>query len=121
MVKINEKLLPKDIYSTNEVKTDKIWINGEPIYRVVVNVGALPNNASLNVPTTTFNGEGKFVVQMYGIGASNQEEYLKIPYYATNQNYINLIINSTHQISIQTGADRSRFIGYIYIEYIKTT
>ena len=107
--------------SSTEIKTGKTWIDGKPIYSIVVNVGALPNNASLNVPTSTFDGANKFITQMYGIGASAQEEYLKIPYYATDQNYINLIINSTHQISISTGADRSRFTGYIYLEYTKTT
>ena len=108
-------------YSTAEIKTGKTWIDGKPIYRRVINIGALPNNASINVPLETFSAENKFVIQLYCIGASNQGEFLKIPYYASDQNFINLIINSTHNISLTTGADRTRFIGYVFVEYTKTT
>ena len=33
-------------YSTDEVETGMYWIDGKPIYRKVINCGALPNNAA---------------------------------------------------------------------------
>ena len=37
----------KDVYSTDEVKTNKVWIDGKPIYRKVVDCGALPNGQKI--------------------------------------------------------------------------
>lgn len=106
-------------YSTTEIKIGT-WINGKPIYRKVVNAGSLPNNTSMDVSLSVFNAENKFITQLYCIGASSQGEYIKIPYYASDQNYVNILITSTHTIRIQTGADRSRFTGYIIVEYTKS-
>lgn len=36
-MKINEDFLPKEVYSTSEQKTNKVWIDGKPIYRKVIN------------------------------------------------------------------------------------
>lgn len=41
----------KDIYSTTETKTNKVWIDGKPIYRKVVEFGGFPNNGSKDVAT----------------------------------------------------------------------
>lgn len=30
-MRINSNLTPKDVYSTDEVKTNKVWIDGKPI------------------------------------------------------------------------------------------
>lgn len=40
-MKINEDFLPGEVYSTNEQKTNKIWIDGKPIYRRVF-IGETP-------------------------------------------------------------------------------
>lgn len=42
---INKKLI-KDVYSTNELKTDKVWIDGKPIYRKVINIGIINTTGS---------------------------------------------------------------------------
>ena len=39
----------EDEYSTTEVKTNKVWIDGRPIYRKVVDTGALPNSTTKTV------------------------------------------------------------------------
>ena len=36
-------------YSTSEVKTNDVWIDGKPIYRKVIDFGALPNTATKSV------------------------------------------------------------------------
>lgn len=37
-MQINNKLI-KNVYSTNEIETNKIWINGKPIYRKTFQFG----------------------------------------------------------------------------------
>ena len=45
-----------DIYSTSEIKTNKIWIDGKPIYRKVINSGSLSlSTTPTNVNTYTSN------------------------------------------------------------------
>ena len=36
----------KNIYSTNETKTNDVWIDGRPIYRKTIPIGVLPNDNS---------------------------------------------------------------------------
>ncbi len=108
-------------YSTTEINTGKTWIDGKPIYRKVINVGSLPNASSIDISTDIFSAENKFITQIYCIGASNQGEFLKIPYYGDANNYVNIYVSSTHKIVIATGSDRSRFTGYVIVEYTKTT
>ena len=54
----NTKLLDvinqPDIYSTNEVKTNKIWIDGKPIYRLVLTTttNGIKNDVTLRTPET---------------------------------------------------------------------
>ena len=109
----------KQTYSTDEVVIGT-WIDNKPIYRKVINIGNLPNNATVNIPTSTFDASNKFITNIYCIGVSSQGEYLKIPYYAGTSNYTNILITSANTISIQTNADRSRFTGYVTVEYTKT-
>lgn len=42
-----EQVTNPDSYSTSEVKTNKTWIDGKPIYRVCKNIGYLPNNGRI--------------------------------------------------------------------------
>lgn len=42
-------------YSTSEVNTGKVWINGKPIYRKVVEFGSFPSGGSKTVATGITN------------------------------------------------------------------
>lgn len=53
MVKINEKLLPNDVYSTSEVKTNKIWIDNKPIYRKVLEYDNV--SSTLQIDMSSYN------------------------------------------------------------------
>lgn len=47
---INNDMIGKDVYSLNkEVKTNKIWIDGKPIYRKVIQATDLSVNKDLNI------------------------------------------------------------------------
>lgn len=53
-VALKDVLNYNDVYSTDEVKTDKIWIDGKPIYRIVLTktTDGTPNDVSLRTPET---------------------------------------------------------------------
>lgn len=40
----------KDIYSTDEVKTNKVWIDGKPIYRKVISSSSFTASLSVSIP-----------------------------------------------------------------------
>lgn len=49
---INNDIIEKDIYSTEEIKTNKVWIDGKPIYRKVFvkNNLKIENTARIPMP-----------------------------------------------------------------------
>ncbi len=51
-------------YSTTEQKTGGVWIDGKPIYRKVVNFGALLNTANKTVAHNIANIDK--IVKMFG-------------------------------------------------------
>lgn len=109
------------IYSTTEINTGKTWIDGKPIYRKVINCGALPNNRDkvINVNVSNINN----VINIYGIGISSSGTCFPLPYVYNNFNaQIELVyLASSQQIRITTGQDRSGINGYVTIEYTKTS
>ena len=109
-------------YSTEEVKTGGKWIDGKPIYRKVVNFGALPNATIKGVSFDNINADT--FVKIEGIAMSNNGSAVTIPFADTSAatQSIAIFINSS-SVSINTGAtNRSDYTKcYITIEYTKTT
>ena len=109
-------------YSTDEVKTGGKWIDGKPIYRKVVNFGALPNATIKEVSFDNINADT--FVKIEGIAMSNSGTAVTIPFTDTSSatQSITIIINSS-SVSINTGTtNRSDYTKcYITIEYTKTT
>ena len=109
-------------YSTNEVKTGGKWIDGKPIYRKVVNFGALPNATIKEVSFDNINADT--FVKIEGIAMNNSGSAVTIPFADTSAatQSIAIFINSS-SVSINTGAtNRSDYTKcYITIEYTKTT
>ena len=98
-------------YTTEEIIIGK-WINGKPIYRKVVDCGALPNNAGKYVAHNISNIES--IIRLYGFGTTGQTFY-PIPN-ETFRAYANL-----QNIFLYTQDDRSNMNGTFIIEYTKTT
>ena len=109
-------------YSTDEVKTGGKWIDGKPIYRKVVDFGALPNATIKGVSFDNINADT--FVKIEGIAMSNNGSAVTIPFADTSAatQSIAIFINSS-SVSINTGAtNRSDYTKcYITIEYTKTT
>ena len=94
------------------------WVEDGVTYdlcRKVVNIGNLPNSASANYPHGITN-KIKFV-HIYGVGVA--DNVLPIPN-ATGANNTNIYLAvGNKSITITTGSDRSKFVGYITLEFIR--
>ncbi len=109
-----------DTYSTNEVKTNKVWVDGKPIYRKVLNTGTLPNH-NLKYVNHNITNLG-VVIDLYGWAFRPQDNsYYPLPYTTENLlgECIRILITGDH-VTIATGMDRSNLTtSYVVIEYTK--
>ena len=107
-------------YATSEVNTGNTWIDGKPIYRKVIEFGALPNAAGRSVNTGLSNVNE--IVNVYALGKASNGTYLVIPYISTGATTYNIQMNVTaNDITITTGVDRSTVTAKVILEYTKTT
>ena len=116
---IYEEYIPaNETYSKSEIRIGT-WINNKPLYRKVVDFGALPNAASKNVAHNISNLG--IVTRLSGM-ATNGTYHFPMPLVATDAltSQIQLYINGAN-ITIRTGSNRSSFNGYVIIEYTKTS
>lgn len=113
---VNE-IIGNESYSETEVKTNKVWIDGSPIYRKVINFGNLPNNSTKRVSHNISN-LGRII--RFDAISSYQTTILPIPYVSDTTAYdINIYFTDT-EIDIATYFDRSSYTAYIVLEYTKS-
>ena len=109
-------------YSTTEHPTGAKWIDGKPIYRKVIDCGALPNNTTKTVNHNISN-LGK-VIRLYGF-ANNAAgtDFITLPFVDTaNSATFNTSLRATDtQITLSSANNMASFSGYAVIEYTKTT
>ena len=107
-------------YSTSESDTGMKWVDNKPIYRKVVNFGALPNAGMKRVNHNIANLD-----KVINIGG-----YVKFPsgYYVGVQ-FVDVVGGFSSSwyttvgptdVVIATGADRSGFTAVVVIEYTKS-
>ena len=114
------------IYNNEETLTGQNYFDDDrneqrPVYRKVIDFGALPDTANKTVAHGLDAAwEYKFT-RIYGVASdSTNKVYLPIPYAtATAIDIIELYVDSTN-INITTGKDRTSFdTTYVVIEYIE--
>lgn len=105
-----------DVYSTSEIKTNKVWIDGKPIYKKVIECGSLPNNSSKIVDTGIIN-ENIRLVEIKGACYLSNGSYQA----SLNDNFSRINLTPTNKLTISTSTDFSTYIGYAILEYTKTT
>ena len=110
--------LIQDVYSTDEVKTNKVWIDGKPIYRKV-----FVNNYSQGLTTSSF---------ATGLSNINEITYLRTtlirsndyeePWYSSQSDWCRVFFrNSANTIEVRSPALGYQIIVKSIIEYTKTT
>lgn len=111
----------KEIYSTNEIKTNKVWIDGKPIYRIVINMGDIPSNSSKIINHNIKNID--FVTSVSGLGVTSTNHY-NIPFSPNEAMFSGLSVSmraSSTEISVSTSKVVSGHTIYGIMEYTKTT
>lgn len=116
---LDEKIDNGEIYSTQEIKTNRKWINGKTIYKKVIDYGYLPNASYKDVSSGLSN---ILVHKIYGYAISPNQTTIPLPFATTSaNNNVSLVYTDLNYIRTQTGTDRSTQYAYIIIEYTKTT
>jgi hypothetical protein len=119
-------ILNAEIYSTNEIKTNKVWINGKPIYRKVIEKTiasqteqryTLESLGISNVEVMIINvGES---TAYYGSGSIGNS-YSPISYYVSSSDRAHVFFDGSSKVTI-TNLNASQRTYYITLEYTKTT
>lgn len=110
--------LESDSYSDREVLTNKVFL-GKPVYRRVVNFGALPNATDKTVADGIGTDLDR-VVSLYGF-ATNGSTHIPLPYTpgAAGANGVGLLKTSSG-VRLRSGVDFSAYEGFVVLEYTRT-
>ena len=117
----DEGAIPSDVYSTTETKTNKVWIDGKPIYRKVINVGALPSTAGDKTVLHNISNVDHFIsCEAFHYSASGLHLFTTYAPAGSNDSDITMAADKT-TIYVTVGVDRSGYSTYVILEYTKTT
>ena len=120
------KEIAKEVYSTEE-KVVGTWIDGNPIYRKVIDCGFLLDRANKTIPHGITNL--KIIIDIRGIahcdGVVTQNLPLPFPY----SNVTDTVMNSvpiymweeSGNIVIKPLSNRTTYYSYVILTYTKTT
>ena len=120
----------QDVYSTTEVKTNKVWIDGKPIYRKVYLVTITEPTSVTEIAITldaTINKNNARLISYGGYlePGTSGDNYIKgIPYIyrVTSGDYaaISCTISSSGILMVYSCVNPGN-TGYVWVEYTKTT
>lgn len=111
-------------YSTDEVKTNDVWINGKPIYRKVIEFSTLNPNATNNIIHNIENLNKIVSISGMFIRVDGNSEILPRFDVATSWSVIIGDINNTSISTIVGSSYSGNFSissGHFIMEYTKTT
>lgn len=118
---LNEKITKSTTYSMEETVVGT-WF-GKPLYRKVIDFGALPNATTKEIAHNITNID-KFI-KVEGIAtrqdATKFTQSLPLVYMSSDSAYNTTLGVNTTSIEIRCTEDRSMFKGYVTLEYTKTT
>lgn len=107
-----------DTHSTSEVQTNKVWIDGRPIFRKVLALGNLPNANFKDVPHG-ITGVTRWL-PFRGHAYSADGTTIGLPHVDTASlaGQAGLFVDNT-KVRVITGNDRTAYTGYVVLEYTK--
>lgn len=112
---INE-LKGGEIYSTSEVKTNKVWIDGKPIYRKVL-TGSTPSSSVTSWTTLATIPNLDVAINIYGALEGTSKNF--VPRYESTSFYFILSVENT-DIKYKQAGYNSRYY-HIVVEYTKSS
>ena len=105
-------------YSITEHFTGKYWIDGKPIYRKVIDCGALPSNGQKTFQNVMSNTDK--IIKITG-ATNNGIATISLPYSTVNS-YINIYCPTKTDLIVEDNGDFSVYYQtYVTLEYTKTT
>ena len=117
---VNSKTV--DSYSSTETLTNKKWVDNSPVYRKVIDCGALPNATTKHLDAGIATNLST-IVSLQGMLYSSTSNF-PLPYVSAVSGYntaVQIGYNRTNdRLDISTMADMSIFNGFIIVEYTKT-
>ncbi len=121
---VNEVNSKKEVFSTNEVKTNKVWIDGKPIYRKCYVIPKSATSGEIIIYNTGIN-DIDIITKLEGVIKRTDDQFDIIPCNLTNNAYLSYFGDATRQ-SIQINIGSSLYANvfdtlYMTIEYTKTT
>lgn len=117
---IENAIEEKQTYTTEE-KVVGTWIDDKPLYRKVIDVGSLPNSATIEVDTGLDSAVVR-PIKMHGYAYnSTTGAFLILPYIIGSGGDIYLQYLTTNKFRIITSTDRTNLNAYVVLEYTKTT
>ena len=115
-----KNILDSNIYSLNEVKTNKVWIDGKPIYRKVIeynsNTALLNGDNNISHNVTHIGSYRKIVDEQYIYQNNTYFHYASSTFSA----FVSSITNSDITVNINGWGNLFKQ-AYFTIEYTKTT
>lgn len=115
---INE-LKDAEIYSTNEIKTNKVWIDGKPIYRRIYQKTSTAATENIDIDDWNVDFVCLFVPLLY----DSINRQFDTNYYISSTDYLRALTrlyNNKFTITVQRGNANSKVLTII-MEYTKTT
>jgi hypothetical protein len=114
------KITNLQAYSTSETKIGT-WIDGKPLYRKVIDTGALPNATTKTVSSGISNL--KKIVFIHGIGHNTTSDtYIPIPYPSSTANQTLMVYFTNGSVNLLAQTNYAQYDeSYIVLEYTKTT
>lgn len=103
-----------EIYSTSEVKTANIWIDGKPIYRKVVYIGQLGNNNTVSA-ASGLEPTDISITNIYGFAVTSTGAYQA----GLNDFNSRIILVANGDINVTTKDNYTGFYGTVILEYTK--
>ncbi len=104
-------------YSTSEVNTGKVWIDGRPIYRKVF-TGTVTSISNLKIGTISNFREA---INIYGITSMNNYSTSITQYWDNNIKFIAQVNNANGDVYINAGSSSANQLYKVIIEYTKSS
>ena len=117
-----------DVYSTTETKTNKVWIDGKPIYRTVLTTTTTSGNQTVTWTIQDLECVTNISGSVFIIKSGDIKFFLNIPYYYhdTIERYTAYVYVQNGQVHLKMESSVSDYFPagskpYLIIEYTKTT